>query len=160
MIENWKTVVDYPNYEVSSLGKVRRATPGNNHTYAGKILKPQHQARYPYVSLCDNAGKSKSIRVHVIVCRAFNGPKPSEHHHAAHEDDDTHNLKADNMSWKTPRENLEDKLKRGRQNRGVEVNTNVLGEEDVRSIRRFIKKVYLNVALQSYLTSLKQIYRR
>ena len=48
--ENWKNVVNYDNYEVSSFGNVR-----NKKT--GRILKPVNIGGYYYVGL--SCGKTK-----------------------------------------------------------------------------------------------------
>ena len=67
--EIWKTIEDYPYYQVSSLGRVKSLN--YNHTKKEKILKPVKDGfGYLKVVLC-NKGKMKSIKVHRLVCEAF-----------------------------------------------------------------------------------------
>lgn len=51
-------------------------------------------------------------RVHRLVCLAFHGPSPKGAH-AAHNDGNLLNNEAENLAWKTPRENNADKLIHG-----------------------------------------------
>lgn len=52
-----------------------------------------------------------------LVCEAFHGT-PSDGQQAAHEDGDVFNDRADNLSWKTPVENVADRERHGRTRRG------------------------------------------
>lgn len=64
MIEIWKDITDYPNYEISNVGNVR-----NKKT--NKILKPFTTGNeYLKVALSNNS-KSKQFLVHRLVAQAF-----------------------------------------------------------------------------------------
>lgn len=81
MIEEWKTISDAPNYEVSNLGRVRRALPGVN-TAPGRILT-QRANRNGYM-VCQlssgnpNANKNRKVwrTTHRLVLEAFVGLRP------------------------------------------------------------------------------------
>jgi hypothetical protein len=71
-MENWKTIEGFEAYEVSNLGRVRRALPGRC-TYVGKVLKQRinnNRGGHPIVQLWSN-GKTHREQVHRLVARAF-----------------------------------------------------------------------------------------
>ncbi len=66
--EEWRQVVGFPQYEVSSLGRVRR----------GERIRKLHTSKaftsgYPSVTLC-TSGKLRTFKVHRLVAAAFIGP--------------------------------------------------------------------------------------
>jgi hypothetical protein len=66
--EEWRTCVDFPNYEVSSSGRVRRIA-----AVRGKVLKPgRHSRGYQQVNLRRD-GKTFNRLVHRLVGKAFLG---------------------------------------------------------------------------------------
>ncbi len=117
-VEVWKVCASFPDYEVSSFGRVRRLT---TRTCArnGKILKPFPHHRLPYlqVNLCGSSG-ARRVLLNRLVCETFNGPAPSNVHHAAHDDGDRRNNRASNLVWKTVSENAADRVRHGTQSRG------------------------------------------
>lgn len=112
MNEEWKPVVGFPDYAVSSLGRVKRIVPD----YVGRvggILKPTRSGRYVGITLYKNC-EPFFFHVHRIVCEAFHGDPPSGRYHAAHGDGDGLNNRSDNLRWATPVENEADKKAHGR----------------------------------------------
>ena len=91
MVETWKVIAGYENYEVSDLGRVRNVK-------TGKLLKPTRnkQGRY-YVSL----GRGNKKYVHQLVIRAF--PEIcGEYFEGAevnHKDENPANNVAWNLEW-------------------------------------------------------------
>jgi hypothetical protein len=73
MIEQWKTIEEFPNYQVSDYGRVRRVTNGRGHTKAGRILKPFPKKEYLYVRLYPSNGKTyrDTAAAEVILGRSF-----------------------------------------------------------------------------------------
>lgn len=71
----WAVCNRFPDYEVSDDGGVRRLTAGRG-AVAGKILYQfvDEHGRHS-VSIRQN-GKTKTVRVSLLVCEAFVGPKP------------------------------------------------------------------------------------
>lgn len=62
---------------------------------------------YHRACVWDNATRTKKeYKVHVIVCTAFHGPKPSKLHEVGHEDDDRSNNHPNNLRWITRSENM------------------------------------------------------
>ncbi len=111
-VEEWRQVADFPDYAVSSHGRVMRVCAGRRRV-TGRPLKPGLSGSgYQQVTLRRD-GRSYSGRVNRIVCAAFHGPPPSRRHQAAHNDGDAKNNRADNLRWATPVENEADKRRHG-----------------------------------------------
>jgi hypothetical protein len=80
-------------------------------------------------------GKSKSIRVNVLICETFHGPRlPGMD--AAHIDGDRGNNYANNLEWKSHKDNDADKDTHGTRARGELNGQSKLTEGDIRFIRR------------------------
>lgn len=113
MDEIWKPAPNAPDYEVSSLGRVRRVT-NRTSGKAGAVLRLQSlPAGYRFVVLTTASGKRQNLYVSRLICEAFHGAPPSPHHHAAHGDGDRSNNAAGNLRWATPVENAADKRRHG-----------------------------------------------
>lgn len=135
--EVWIRAAGLSKYEVSSHGRMRRATPGRG-VRVGTIIRgaPERQRKgYLRTSVMDDNGKQVHVSLHRLICESFHGPAPSPFHHAAHIDGvNTHNW-PDNLKWATPQENEADKLKHGKRARGSVHGMAKLREDDVRFIR-------------------------
>lgn len=115
MQEEWRPVPSFPDYEVSSLGRVRRI--GRN-----EALKPFCGGRYPQLTLYCGSMRA-TVPIHQIVCAAFHGAKPTPEHEVAHGDGDRLNLRRDNLRWATHAENEADKLIHGTSGKGLPTRT-------------------------------------
>lgn len=118
MTEEWRVIADFPAYAVSSLGRVKRIAPTARYRVTGKLLNSKPgPGGYIMVSLYrDSQHHSRSV--HSIVCETFHGPKPSPRHQAAHSDGCSTNNRSDNLSWKLPAANIQDKNAHGTMPRG------------------------------------------
>lgn len=101
-MEEWRTVEEYPNYEVSNLGNVRRAR-------TGRALKAfVNDSGYLRVNLSPTPNeKAKAVLVHRIVTRAFHGRPVGERNLVDHIDRNKLNNRAENLHWVNWKENLE-----------------------------------------------------
>lgn len=109
--EEWRLIKEWPAYEVSSHGRVRRVVAGKG-TQA-TIMKLQVGKRgYPVVGLTMMPRRQKIV-VHRLVCEAFHGPAPQGNLEVAHGDGVRTNNRADNLRWATRRENRGDALLHG-----------------------------------------------
>lgn len=101
--EVWKTIPEYPQYQASSLARIRRL----KGVYASKtrILK-QHLNRggYKALSLSLN-GVCVKKRVHRIIGALF-VPNPENKPHLNHKDFNRANNLPYNLEWVTPSENI------------------------------------------------------
>jgi len=95
--EVWKKVEGFPNYSVSSYGKVR-----NDNTR--KLLKAYDEGNgYFRVNLYNN-GKEHGCLLHRLVAEAFL-PQPSKQHEVNHKDGNKENNVVENLEWVTRSEN-------------------------------------------------------
>jgi hypothetical protein len=123
-VEKWKDIPGFEKYEVSDLGRVRNKKTGTIRKFSNC------GSGYKSIVLKKNK-KSHGIIIHRLVCTVFNGPPPSDKHHAAHCDGDKLNNTAKNLEWKLPIENAADRQKHGTQTRGSTVATSKLNEATV-----------------------------
>jgi hypothetical protein len=95
-MEIWKQIQNFPLYEVSTLGRVKRIE-------TGKILKLVRKGGYNKIQLFDN-GMQKRPAVHRLVAKAFieNPENKPDIHHIDH---DKGNNCVDNLMWVTSQEN-------------------------------------------------------
>lgn len=111
--EEWRTIKDWPAYEVSNLGRVRRVVAGKGARC--KVLTAMIGKRgYPVVGLSMMPRRKKQV-VHRLVCAAFHGDAPDGKGCVAHGDGDRTNNRAENLRWASHSENADDKIRHGRQ---------------------------------------------
>lgn len=94
--ECWVDLLDFPNYQISTHGRVRNKRNGY-------ILKP-FPDRHGYLRL--SIGDRDNIYIHKLVCETFHGPKPFSNAQVNHIDSDRQNNYFWNLEWVTPRENI------------------------------------------------------
>lgn len=105
---DWRPVPHWPEYEVSSIGQVRRVGPAFG-VVVGRVLKPLLNKRTGYFAVClSRHAKPVRIDIHRLVALAFNGPQPSRAHLVAHNDGVRTNNHVGNLRWATQQENLAD----------------------------------------------------
>ncbi len=93
--ERWRKSIEFPQYEVSSLGRVRHI--------GGKPRKFQVVRGYVYVGVWHN-GKYRNVRVHRLIANAF-VPNPQNKPYVNHIDGNKANNNANNLEWCTASEN-------------------------------------------------------
>jgi hypothetical protein len=106
MGERWRVIEDWPNYEISSLGRVRNVR-------TGRLLSLGGRSKYIKVTLC-HAGRYVPTPVHILVATAFvHGC--FEGALVNHKDGNKHNNRATNLEWATHQENMEHASRTGLQ---------------------------------------------
>ncbi|MEE7478446.1 HNH endonuclease signature motif containing protein [Methylobacterium hispanicum] len=115
MSEEWRVAPSAPEFDVSSLGRLRRK---------GRILKgSKWSTGYIYVQTTIGAtaacGK-RALGLHVLVCEAFHGPRPFFDSVPCHRDGTRDNNAAENLRWGSPKENAADRRAHGRDRLGVD----------------------------------------
>lgn len=105
--EVWKVIPEYPDYEVSTHGKIK--------SYQGRkprIMKIFESLKgYKRVRLW-NDGKSKIFSVHVLVLQSFVGSRPKDFD-GCHNDGVKENNHIDNLRWASRKDNCADRIKHG-----------------------------------------------
>lgn len=103
--ETWRTVPDWPAYEVSDLGNVRRGD---------RLLKPwkTKAGRWQVRLWSGNAGKT--FNTYRLVALAFLGAPPFPGAEVAHKDDDKDNNALGNLKWCSHQENCAERRQNGK----------------------------------------------
>lgn len=97
-MEIWKTIKKYPNYEVSTHGRVKKKSNG-------RILKATNDSRgYPAVTILDKYGQHTK-NVHRLSAETFI-PNPENKLTVNHKDGDKRNNHISNLEWNTMSENV------------------------------------------------------
>ena len=132
----WRSIPDWPAYEASSDGRIRRVRPSTG-AVPGRVLRPLLNKKTGYVSvcLCEHA-RSKRVDVHRLVALAFHDRPPSARHLVAHNDGNRTNNKSNNLRWATQAENAGDCRVHGTALIGSKNPSTCITEIDVRAIRR------------------------
>ncbi len=132
--EIWKDIEGYEgDYQESNYGRTK--------SFKGKkprILKPRiSKEGYLEVNLCKK-GKSKSVRVHILVARSFVS-NPENKPEVNHKDGIKFNCHESNLEYMTRSENIRHALNTGLQKLGFKRSNAKLTDEDVRYIREHYK---------------------
>ena len=113
-MEEWRMIEEFPLYDVSSLGRVRRARGQANGVSLGRVLRTFTNGReYLVVGLADGKGNYFQRNVHRLVGEAFFGPLP-EGMVTRHLDGDPTNNNVNNLKYGTQAENNRDTVDHGR----------------------------------------------
>lgn len=110
-MEDWKIIEEYPNYMVSSEGKVKsiERNDGRGRHKKGKILSPRYNTRgYISVVLYKN-GKPQTFRVNRLVAQVFI-PNPDNKPYVDHINGDRADNRVCNLRWVTHKENMNNPL--------------------------------------------------
>lgn len=102
MEEQWKTIPAWPDYAVSTFGRVMRLTSKNSGV-AGAMLSQFKVCGYPSVNLC-RSGQRQSVRVHRLVAEAFI-PRPVDATEVNHIDASRTNNHMANLEWVSASQN-------------------------------------------------------
>ena len=103
--EIWKTIEDYPEYEVSIYGEIYSKRKQ-------ECLIPQNNPRgYSIVTLYNENGPQQ-LSVHRLVANAFI-PNPNDKPQINHKDGYKRNNRDSNLEWCTPKENMRHAFKKG-----------------------------------------------
>ena len=98
-MEEWKTIIGFPKYSVSSEGRIRNGE--------GRILKPYvNHKGYFKVGLYDESGHDHKKRVHRLVAEAFI-PNSDNLPEANHLNFDKQDNRVGNLEWCTDEQNRE-----------------------------------------------------
>jgi hypothetical protein len=113
MVETWKAVQGWPNYEVSDHGRVRSWNRRSRRASEPRVMKPRLDGKgYARITLC-HEGQQRERFIHQIVLEAFVGERPTPAHEGRHLDGVRSNNSAANLAWSTHAENMRDQYVHG-----------------------------------------------
>lgn len=105
MIERWKDVENFPNYQISNTGLVKNIT-------TERTLKPSLDSYGYQQVILSNNGVKKAHLVHRLVAKAFVDGR-NDSLQINHRDGIKTNNAASNLEWVTPSENLKHAYRNG-----------------------------------------------
>lgn len=133
--EEWKIIKDFPDYAVSSYGRVMRINKGANNTRVGKILCSS-SVPYRAVNLYRNK-KRRRAWIHQLVAIAFLGPYPPGKE-VNHKNGNKTDNRKDNLEYVTHLENQRHAIEKYR--RGSSNGNAKLTKDDVQKILKLRKE--------------------
>lgn len=107
--EIWKSIIGYPNYEISNFGRVKSKERviidilGRTRHIPSRILKQGDSMGYSFVNLVKN-GRVNSIKVHILVAEAFLGQRP-DGYDVCHKNGNKKDNAVDNLEYGTRSKN-------------------------------------------------------
>jgi thymidylate synthase (FAD) len=116
-IEQWKSIANYPYYEISSLGRVRSFMPrGGKHKPKEKISQPRIKKlskaeNYLFASFSDApGGNNQRLNIHRLVLETFYPLNDYSGLEARHINGNSYNNCLTNLEWGTSKQNKEDNI--------------------------------------------------
>jgi len=132
VVEEWRPVFG-GDYEVSSLGRMRRAKPGRR-THVGRPIKPTKMKIGYWMVRPVVDGRNVQVLLHRLIAEAFIGPRP-DGHEVNHIDGDKGNPAASNLEYVTHAGNMRHAAEAGLMVRGEAHPASKLTAENVVAIR-------------------------
>jgi len=128
-MEEWRPVSEWPEYDVSSQGRIRtywaKGRGPRARAEVPRLLKLfTHSGGYLQVALSDGRGSQKFRFVHRLVLTAFSR-NPVGKEQGCHNNGDRQDNRAENLRWDTCSNNHADKYEHG---------TKDIGEKSVKAI--------------------------
>lgn len=131
MAEIWAKIKNYPSYEISNLGKIKRIIPDYRNRIG--ILNPITSKGYKRIMLYPDR---KMFFIHKLVMEAFNGTIPGDKQ-VNHKNGKKNDNRLSNLEYCTAKENTVHAHKTGLvDNKGSKNNLAKLKESDVKKIRK------------------------
>lgn len=92
----WRTCPQWPEYEVSERGDIRRTLCRFGNI---GLRKPYRAANGRLMIAMRHCGKTRACHISRLVLEAFVGPAPSSKHQCAHNDGNPDNNHWSNLRW-------------------------------------------------------------
>lgn len=111
--EEWRSILGYPEYEVSSHGRIKSLSGSGGVEERIMVPQPNKNSGRLYVSLRN--GKRRNAQVARIVAHSFIANDNPENQTVNHKDGNVHNNHVDNLEWVPQSDNNQhayDKLRR------------------------------------------------
>jgi len=128
--EEWRVIPYLPDYDISNMGRIRSSRPSSNYGTNSRVLVGSldkdgyRRVTIPYL------GRRHYLRIAKIVAEIWLGQCPRGLV-VCHKDGNLHNDRADNLEYKTQKENIYDKFRHGTMACGTRNGNVKLTEEQV-----------------------------
>jgi len=136
--ERWRQIPDFSWYDVSSLGRIRSWKPDRPSQKKARDQPKLMRTRldrdgYPRITLQDDKGKKRVVRIHILVARAFLGPAKGRL--VLHKKNDRSKPHLENLEYGSYEDNNDDKYISG---------THQIGENNSRAevTKKQAKEIY------------------
>jgi hypothetical protein len=113
-IREWRILREFPDYEISNDGRLRRCTPGSNMKSGTLIRVTMSAEGYPKYGLTSPSGERVTRNAHTLVAAEFLPSAPEPKMLVLHDDDNRLNCRDTNLKWGTQKHNAADALRNNR----------------------------------------------
>lgn len=137
MIEEWRTITGYPDYQVSNTGKLRSFKGGGigrPRRTVPRVLKSKPNSKGYLVHILCEGPIQKTHNLHRLVIEHFGPPRPPGTE-CSHLDGVRSNCSITNLVWEAHKQNMRRQVTHGTDPVGVRNGRAVLQEKDVKTIR-------------------------
>ena len=110
-VREWRVLREFPDYEISNDGRLRRLTAGSN-TKAGALIRAVN-GTYPHYGLTYPGGRRVHRNAHRLVAAEFLEPEPFPGAMVLHKDDNRLNSVDTNLKWGDGKDNVADAKRNG-----------------------------------------------
>lgn len=131
----WRICPNFPDYEVSERGDVRRLTPAKG-AVVGKVMTPYVREDGYCMFILRRDEKSFHKKAHQLVAEAFIGPKPFDGAEVCHIDGSRCNDHYSNLRWGTSADNKADMVLHGTRRVGSRHHNAKFTEADIAEMFR------------------------
>jgi hypothetical protein len=119
-VREWLALREFPDYEISNDGRLRRRTAGSN-TKAGALIRVgMSDGGYPKYGLTSPNGRRVSRSAHTLVADEFLPAALAGQSKVLHADDDKLNCRVSNLRRGTSSDNAKDAIRNGGMKIGAE----------------------------------------
>ncbi len=136
----WRSIPDWPEYEVSENGDVRRVAPVIGAPTSKRplpyLLKPARSSTGYMTFKFTRRSQSTTFHRHRIVALAFLGQPPFPKAEIAHLDGSRSNDHVSNLRWVTHKENEDHKIEHGTNYANERAHNAILSKATVLQMRR------------------------
>jgi len=141
LLEEWKEISGYLNYDISNLGNVRSWKKGRyGSREKPRIIKQTlNKPLNRYYVMLSLKGGIKNLCTHTLVAKAFIGPRP-DGMDCCHNDGNCINNRVDNLRYDTRKGNFNDMIKHGTRRMGSKIKNSKLIESDIPKIFSLFKE--------------------
>lgn len=132
----WGIHPDYPIYEISEYGDVRKLTESPTRKKGSRPRGTIDHDGYLRYKLISHDGEKRNVAAHKLVIETFVGYSPDNSHEVAHNNGSRVYHHFSNLRWALPIENHADRVNHNTDAKGEQNGRAMLNEDAVVAIRK------------------------